>query len=59
MLVTLLMLLTSYQAADACAMAAVRVHKVALSRSLVENTSLWRAGDLLVEDRSFLDMKDI
>jgi hypothetical protein len=59
MLVTLRSLLTSYQAADARAMAAIRVHEVALNRSLVENTSLWHAGDLLVEDRGFLDMKDL
>ena len=27
--------------------------------SLLEHTSLWRAGDLLVEDRGFLDMKEL
>ena len=25
----------------------------------VRHTSLWRAGDLLVEDRGFLDMKEL
>src|SRR5215831_13140304 len=58
-LVTLRTLLTSYRSADASAMAAIRAHEVVLCRSLLENISLWRAGDLLVEDRGFLDMKEL
>src|SRR5215217_5961012 len=37
------------------ALAAIQVHDVALCRPLLETTPVLRAGDLLLEDRGFLD----
>jgi hypothetical protein len=37
------------------ALAAIQVHDVALCRPLLETTPMLRAGDLLLEDRGFLD----
>src|SRR4029434_1900283 len=37
------------------ALSAIQVHDVALCRPLLEQASVLRAGDLLLEDRGFLD----
>src|SRR5438093_335707 len=37
------------------ALSPIQVHDVALCRPLLETTPVWRAGDLLLEDRGFID----
>ena len=37
------------------ALSPIQVHDVALGRPLLEQAPVWRAGDLLLEDRGFLD----
>ena len=54
-LATLRTLLDSAGLLSQVAMSAIQVHDVALCRPLLEQTPVLRAGDLLLEDRGFLD----
>src|SRR5262249_42090114 len=54
-LATLRTLLDSAGLLSQVALAAIQVHDVALCRPLLEQASVLRAGDLLLEDRGFLD----
>jgi hypothetical protein len=54
-LATLRTLLDSAGLLTQVALSAIQVHDVALCRPLLEQTPVLRAGDLLLEDRGFLD----
>jgi hypothetical protein len=54
-LATLRTLLDNAGLLSQVALAAIQVHDVALCRPLLETTPVWRAGDLLLEDRGFID----
>ena len=54
-LATLRTLLDSAGLLSQVALAAIQVHDVALCRPLLEQASVLRAGDLLLEDRGFID----
>jgi hypothetical protein len=54
-LATLRTLLDSAGLLSQVALAAMQVHDVALCRPLLEQAPVLRAGDLLLEDRGFLD----
>jgi hypothetical protein len=54
-LATLRTLLDSAGLLSQVALSAIQVHDVTLCRPLLEQASVLRAGDLLLEDRGFLD----
>jgi hypothetical protein len=54
-LATLRTLLDSAGLLTQVALSAIQVHAMALGRPLLEQAPVWRAGDLLLEDRGFLD----
>jgi hypothetical protein len=54
-LATLRTLLDSAGLLSQVAMSAIQVHDVALCRPLLERAPVLRAGDLLLEDRGFID----
>jgi hypothetical protein len=54
-LATLRTLLDSAGLLSQVALSAIQVHDVALCRPLLERTSVLRAGDLVLEDRGFID----
>ena len=54
-LATLRTLLDSAGLLTQVALSAIQVHDVTLCRPLLEAAPVWRAGDLLLEDRGFLD----